>query len=84
MSSVLKEAVAGFAHVYSFGPTECRFFAGLLERTVLDLEDFKCAKARTLKPKLNCSLPYHRHPEFSCATKIAHSIYDWLMYHLLN
>ena len=82
LSSVLKEAVAGFAHVYSFGPTKCSFLSALLERTVLDLEDFRCPQAKKLKPRYSCALPWHRHPDFSCATKSAHALYAWLMYHL--
>ena len=46
LSAVLKEAVAGFAYVYSFGPAKCSFLTALLQRTVLDLEDFKCPRQR--------------------------------------
>ena len=37
LSAVLKEAVAGFARVYSFRPAKCSFLTALLQRTVLDL-----------------------------------------------
>ena len=49
LSTVLKEAVAPFAHVYSFGPSKCSFLTALLQRTVLDLEEFKCPPAKELK-----------------------------------
>ena len=51
LSAVLKEAVAGFAHVYSFDPTKCRFLSALLDLTVLELETFKCPPAKKLKPR---------------------------------
>ena len=82
LSAVLKEAVAGFAHVCSFGPAKCSFLTALLQHTVLDLEDFKCPPAKKLTPTYSCALPCHRRPGFSCATKSAHSLYAWLMYHL--
>ena len=72
----------GFPHVYSFGPTKFSFLSALLERTVLDLEDFKCPPAKELKPTLSSALPCHRFPKFSCATKSSHSLYAWLMHHL--
>ena len=82
LAAVLKEAVAGFPHGNSYGPTKCRSLSALFERTVLDLEDFKCPPAKKLKPRYSCALPCHRHPDYSCATKSAHSLYAWLMYHL--
>ena len=82
LASVLKEAVAGVAHVYSYGPARYRFLAALLQHVILDLEDFKCPPANKLKPTYSCAFPCHRHQGFSCATKRAHSLYEWLMYHL--
>ena len=82
LSPVVKEAVAGFAHVYSFGTTKCRLVSDLLERPILDLEDFKCSPTKTFKPKFSFSLPCHRFPDISCAIKNAQALYDWLMYHL--
>ena len=81
LSSVLMEAVAGVAHFYRYGRAKCSFLSALLERTVLDLEDFKCPPAKKFKPKYSCALPCHRHPGFSCATKSTHSIYACLIYH---
>ena len=82
LSAVLKDAIVGFAHVYSYGSAKCNFLSALLERTVLDLDDFKCPPAKKLKFRYSCALPCHRHPHFSCATKSAHSLYAWLMYQL--
>ena len=49
-SAVLKQAVAAFPHVYSYGPKKCRFLSALLECTILDLEEFKCPPAKKVKP----------------------------------
>ena len=69
LSTVVKEAVAGFAHVYSFGITKCRLLSELLERPILDLEDFKCPPPKSFKPKFSCSVPCHRFPDISCAKR---------------
>ena len=61
LASVLKEAVAGVAHVYSFGPTKRSFLAALLQSVILDLKDFKCPLAKKLDPTYSCALPCHRH-----------------------
>ena len=82
LPAVLKEALAVFAHVYSVGPEKCSFLLTLLHRTIIDLEDFKSPPAKELTPNYSCTLPCHRHPKFSCATKSAHFLYAWLMYHL--
>ena len=29
-----------------------------------------------------CTLPCHKFPKFACATKTAHSVYDWVMYYV--
>ena len=51
LSAVLKETVAGFPYVYSYGLAKCSFLSTLLERKVLDLEDFKFPPAKKLKPR---------------------------------
>jgi hypothetical protein len=84
LGPVLKEAVAGFAHIYSVGPAKCGFLTALLQRTVLDLEAFKCPPAQDLNSTYTCTLSCHRQTKFSCAAKSAHSLYAWLMHHLQN
>ena len=69
LSTVVMEAVVGFAHVYSFGITIFRLLFELLERPILDLEDFKCPPPKSFKPKFSCNKPCHRFLEINCATK---------------
>jgi hypothetical protein len=40
--TVLSEAVAGYAHVYSRGTDKCEFLRKLLGRPIMDLNDFGC------------------------------------------
>ena len=44
---VLNEAVVGFAHLYAYGVSKCRFLAELTGRPIHNLED------------VNCPLPTH-------------------------
>jgi len=84
LASVLSEAVAGFAHLYAYGDSKCTFISQLLGRPVHNLEDFNCPSPRYFRPKFSCTKPCHRNPSFRCATRHAHSLYEWLMYHLLK
>ena len=84
LATVLKEAVANLAHVYSIGQAKCSFLTAFLQRTVLDLEEFKCPPVKDLKSTYTCTLPCHRQTKFSCAAKSAHAFYGWLMHHLQN
>jgi len=39
---ILKEAVAGLAHVYAYGISTCTFLAGLTDRRIYNLKDINC------------------------------------------
>ena len=80
--TVASEAVGGFAHFYSYGVTKCKILAELLGRPILNLQDFNSPQPATFNHKRWCSLPCHKFHNIDCATKSAHSLYDWLMYHL--
>jgi hypothetical protein len=82
LSSVLNEAVAGFAHLYAYGDSKCTLILQLLGRPVHNLEDFNCPSPLYFRPKFSCTKPYHRKPSIRCDTRHAHSRYEWLMYHL--
>jgi hypothetical protein len=45
-SSVLNEAVAGFAHLYAYGDSKCTLVSQLLGRPMHNLEDFNCPSPR--------------------------------------
>jgi len=81
-TSVLNEAVAGFAHFYAYGYSKCTLITRLLGRPVHNLEDFNCPSPRYFRPKFSCTKTCHRNPSFRSATRHAHSLYEWLMYHL--
>ena len=81
-SSVLNEAVAGFSHLYAYGDSKCTLISQLLGRPVHNLEDFNSPSPRYFRPKYSCTNPCHRNPSFRCATRPAHSLYEWLMFHL--
>jgi len=80
--TLASEAVAGFAHLYGYGITKYKFLSELLSRRILNLQDFNCPQPSSFNHKRWCSLPCRKFPNVKCATKTAHSLYDWLMYHL--
>jgi len=68
--TALSEAVAGYAHFYSYGVSKCSFLSGLLSRPVLSLEDFGCPNRRKVWPGYSCILPCHMF-NISCHAKRA-------------
>ena len=81
---VLNKAVACFAHLYPYGVSKCTFLAGLTGRPIHNLEDVNCPPQDSFNHERWCTLTYHKFPNFSCATKTAHSLYDCLLYYLKN
>jgi len=81
LSTVLSEAVTGFEHLYGYGESRCNLLAKLFGRPVDNLEDLNCPKPRHFIHKYGCTKQCNRNPSFRCATRNAHSLYDWLMYH---
>ena len=81
LETVLSEAVAGYAHLYSYGVSKCQVPSKLLRRPVLNVEEFKCPLCSDLKPGYNCIPPCHKFQSISCATRNATSYYEWLKYH---
>jgi len=79
---VVSEAVAGFPHLYCYGITKCKFLTELLGCPILNLQVFNCPQPSSFNHTLWCSLHCHKFANFDCATKTAHSLYDWLMYYL--
>jgi len=84
LHTVFNEAVAGFAHLYAHGVSKCTFLAGLTERPIHNLEDFKYRSPGSFNHDRWCTLHCHKFPTFACANKSARSIYDCLMYYLQN
>jgi len=82
MHTVVTEAVAGFAHLYAYGVSKVTFLSSLTGRTIHNLEDLDCPSPDSFNHKHWCTLPCHKFPKIACATKTAHSIYDWLMHYL--
>ena len=78
----MSEAVAGFAHLYSYGIAKCKFLSELLWRPIPNLQDFNCPQPKSFNYKRWCSLLCHKIANINCVTKTAHSLYDCLMYHL--
>jgi hypothetical protein len=79
--TVLSEAVAGYAHVYSYGAAKCKVISELIGRPILDLVDLGCPPT-TFTPAIICGMSCHKFHNLICATRNAQSLYQWLMYHL--
>jgi len=82
LHTVLTEAMTGFAHLYAYGLSKCPFLSELTGRPIHNLEDLECPSPVSFNHKRWCTLPCPKFPRFSCATKTAHSLYNWLMYYL--
>ena len=82
LSTVLSEAVAGFAHLYVYGVSKCVLLSQMLGRPVHNLDDWWCPSPRNFRNIYSCTKQCHRNPSFCCATRHAHSLYEWLMLHL--
>jgi len=82
LHTILNEAVAGFAHLYAYGISKYTFLSGLTGRPIHNLEDVNCPPPDSFNHEHWCTLPCHRFPKYSCATKTAHSFYYYLMYYL--
>jgi len=82
LHTVHNEAVAGLAHLYACGISKCTFLAGLTDRSIHNQEHVNCRPPDSFNHEYLCTLPCNRFPKYSCATKIAYSLYDWLMCYL--
>jgi hypothetical protein len=76
------EAVADFAHLYSYGVSKCTFYTVLTGRPIDDLEDLNYPSSDSFNHGRLYTLPSNKFPKYACATKTAHSLYDLLMYYL--
>jgi len=82
LHAVLNEVVAGFVHIYAYDVLKFTILAGLIRRPIHNLEDVNCLPLDSFGHARWCTLPYHKFPKFSCATKTENSLYGWLMYFL--
>jgi hypothetical protein len=82
LHTVVEEAVTGYADLYSYGTSKCKFLSELFGRAFINLETFKCPSPQDFKPRYNCGMSCHKFPNVRCATRSAHALYKWLMYHL--
>ena len=80
LSTVLSEAVAGFAHLYVYGDSKCTLLSQLLGCPVNKLEDLNCHLPHQFRHRYSCTKPCHRNPSFLCATRRANFLYEWLLY----
>ena len=55
LETALNEALARYAHLYSYGATKCLFLSDLLGRPVLNLEDIGCPTCHKLGSGYSCS-----------------------------
>jgi hypothetical protein len=78
----IAETTANFAHLYAKGDAKCAYLSSLLGRAVLNLDTFGCPSRKDFRMTTGCSLPCHRFPDISCATRNARNLYKWLMHHL--
>lgn len=81
LSTVLNEAVAGYAHLYAYGSAKRKFLSELIHRPSLSLEDFNCPRPGDLKPEFSCAFPCHKFPSVHCASRTAHCVCKWLMFY---
>jgi len=81
LHAVLKETVAGYVRLYAYGTDKSDYLSDMINRTFPNLEDFNRQQSRDLKSDISCGFPCHKFPTTRCATRTAHCLYEWLMYH---
>jgi hypothetical protein len=82
LRTIVGEALAGCAHLCSYGISKCKFLSELIGRAFINVETFNCPSPQDLKPRYNCGMSCHKYPNVRCATRSAHALCKWLMYHL--
>lgn len=82
LHTILNEIVAGYTHLYAYGEEKCSFLNDLTHRTFINLEQFKCPVPSMLKQKFSCAFSCHKFENIECAQKRAHSMYNWIRYHM--
>jgi len=78
----LAEATANFAHLYAKVTAKCKFLSNVLGRTVQNLDTFSCPERTSFRMTTGCSLPCHKYPDKSCATRNALNLYEWLKHYV--
>ena len=48
LPAILQDAVAGYAHLYSYGRIKCGFLSALVRRTFVDLAELRCPASHEL------------------------------------
>ena len=81
LRTVITEVVLGFAHLYAYNVSKVTFPSNLTGRTIHKLEYVNCPPTDAFHHIHRCTLPCHKFTTFACATKTAHSLYEWLMHY---
>jgi len=63
LHTVITEAVAAYAHLYSYGLSKCTVLAGLTGRPIHNIEDLECPTPVSFNHKRWCTLPCHKIPK---------------------
>ena len=82
LRTVSTEAVAGFVHFFAHGVSKVTFLSTLMGRPIHNREDVGYLTPNAFNRKHRCTVPCHKFRKYACATKTAHSLYDWLMHYL--
>jgi hypothetical protein len=82
LPQILMEATSIFAHLYAKGTDKCTFLTAMLGRPVQNLDSFGCPYRASFRMTTGCSLPCHKFPDKSCATRNAQNLFGWLMHHI--
>jgi hypothetical protein len=84
LTQILMEATSNFANLYAKGTDKCNLLTGMLGRAVQNLDSFGCPDRTSFRMTTGCSLPCHKFPDKSCATRNALNLFEWLMHHIQN
>jgi hypothetical protein len=69
LETVLSKRVSNYAPLYASGASKCKFISHLINRTVLNLEVFRCPTPVKFVPEHRCWLPCHKFPNMRCSSK---------------
>ena len=85
LETVLNREASSAVAIYCFGPKKSAFISNLIDRTVIDIAQLGCPRAADITfPGISCTFPCHKGLNNVCAMRSAHSMAQWLHFHILS
>ena len=85
LETVLQREASSAVAIYCFGPQKSAFISHLIDRTVIDITQLGCPQLADISlSTISCTFACHNKSKHVCALQSAHSIAQWLHFHILS